>query len=60
MAAKKTEKAVEKNDVLNGKAAMIETTLSKINREHGKGAIMRLGDNASMNVHCESGKDKGR
>ena len=54
MAAKKTEKAVEKNDVLNGKAAMIETTLSKINREHGKGAIMRLGDNASMNVSAVS------
>ena len=54
MAAKKTEKAVEKNDLANGKAAMIETTLSKINREHGKGAIMRLGDNASMNVSAVS------
>ena len=54
MAAKKTKKAVEKNDLANGKAAMIETTLSKINREHGKGAIMRLGDNASMNVSAVS------
>ena len=54
MAAKKTEKAVEKNDLASGKAAMIETTLSKINREHGKGAIMRLGDNASMNVSAVS------
>ena len=54
MAAKKTEKAVDKNELQNGKEAMIETTMAKINREHGKGAIMRLGDNASMNVSAVS------
>ena len=53
MAAKKTEKAVEKNPV-SDKAAMLETVVSKITREHGKGAIMRLGDNASMNVSAVS------
>ena len=54
MAAKKTEKAVDKNELQNGKEAMIETTMAKINREHGKGAIMRLGDNARMNVSAVS------
>ena len=54
MAAKKTEKATEKNDALNSKQAMGDATLDKINREFGKGTIMRLGDNASMNVSTVS------
>ena len=53
MAAKKTEKAVEKNPA-NDKKAALETVISRIERECGKGSIMRLGENASMNVSAVS------
>ena len=53
MAAKKTEKAVEKNPA-SDKQAAVETVISRIVRECGKGSIMRLGENASMNVSAVS------
>ena len=54
MAAKKTaEKAVEKTAVSDKKAA-IDTVISRIERECGKGSIMRLGENAAMNVSAVS------
>ena len=53
MATKKTEKAVEKNPASDKRAAL-ETVISRIERECGKGSIMRLGENASMNVSAVS------
>ncbi len=53
MAAKKTEKVQEKN-VASDKKAALETVISRIERECGKGSIMRLGENASMNVSAVS------
>ena len=53
MATKKTEKAVEKNPASDKRAAL-ETVISRIERECGKGAIMRLGENANMNVSAVS------
>ena len=53
MAAKKTEKAVEKTPV-NDKQAAVESVISRIVRECGKGAIMRLGENANMSVSAVS------
>ena len=53
MAAKKTDKTVEKNPVSDKKAAL-ETVISRIERECGKGSIMRLGENANMNVSAVS------
>ena len=53
MAAKKTEKAAE-NAAVNDKRAALESVISRIERECGKGSIMRLGENASMNVSAVS------
>ena len=53
MAAKKTDKTVEKNPASDKKAAL-ETVISRIERECGKGSIMRLGENAAMNVSAVS------
>ena len=53
MAAKKTDKTVEKNPASDKKAAL-ETVISRIERECGKGSIMRLGENANMNVSAVS------
>ncbi len=52
MAAKKSA-AQEKLPVNDRKAAM-ETLVARIEREHGKGAIMRLGESASLNVSAVS------
>ena len=53
MAAKKT---TQKNaePAVNDKKAALETVISRIERECGKGSIMRLGENASMNVSAVS------
>ena len=51
MAAKKTEKAAAAQ---GSKKAALESVISRIEREHGKGYIMRLGENASMNVSAVS------
>ena len=53
MAAKKTDKTVEKNPAADKRAAL-ETVISRIERECGKGSIMRLGENAAMNVQAVS------
>ena len=48
--AAKDAAELEKND----KKAAIETVISRIERECGKGSIMRLGENAAMNVSAVS------
>ena len=54
MAAKKTAEAkVTKLEVSDKKAAL-ETVMARIERECGKGSIMRLGENAAMNVSAVS------
>ena len=52
MAAKKTT-AAEKLPV-NDKKAALETVMARIERECGKGAIMRLGESSAMNVSAVS------
>jgi len=54
MAAKKSEKATEKTAVSSDKKAALETVISRIERECGKGSIMRLGENVNMNVSAVS------
>ena len=55
MAAKKSEKATEKTAVSSdNKKAALETVISRIERECGKGSIMRLGENVNMNVSAVS------
>ena len=53
MAAKKTTAAQDKAPA-NDKKAALETVMARIERECGKGSIMRLGENASMNVSAVS------
>ncbi len=53
MAAKSKKTAVEK-EVITDKKAALETVMQRIERECGKGSIMRLGENASMNVSAVS------
>ena len=54
MAKKSTsEKTVEKVEAGEKKAA-VETVMARIERECGKGSIMRLGENAAMNVSAVS------
>ncbi len=50
MATKKATAAAAGND----KKAALETALARIERECGKGTIMRLGENAAMNVSAIS------
>ena len=54
MATKKADKATEKNTVASDKKAALETVITRIERECGKGAIMRLGENVNMNVSAVS------
>ncbi len=53
--AVKAKKAVEK-EVLpkNDKKAALETVMQRIERECGKGSIMRLGENSTLNVSAVS------
>ena len=53
MAAKKAQTKEEKAPVQDKKAA-IETVISRIERECGKGSIMRLGENSALNVSAVS------
>ena len=54
MAAKKTtDKATEKTPVSDKKAA-VESVIARIEKECGKGSIMRLGEDPSMNVSAVS------
>ncbi len=55
MAAKTKKAAADKAAVdLNDKKAALETVMQRIERECGKGSIMRLGENAAMNVSAVS------
>ncbi len=50
-----TKKAISSSAASGGdKKAALETALARIERECGKGTIMRLGENASMNVSAIS------
>ena len=51
----KAKKTAEKDTLpVNDKRAALETVMQRIERECGKGSIMRLGENASMNVSAVS------
>ena len=53
--ATNAKKASEKDSLpVNDKKAALETVMQRIERECGKGSIMRLGENASMNVSAVS------
>ena len=52
MAKKAVSEAVE--STTSSKRAAIDTVISRIERECGKGAIMRLGENSAMNVSAVS------
>ena len=54
MAAKAKMAAASVVAVTNDKKAALETVMQRIERECGKGSIMRLGENASMNVSAVS------
>ena len=55
MATKKTTSKEPIDKVTgNDKKAAVETVMARIERECGKGAIMRLGENAAMNVSAVS------
>ncbi len=55
MAAAKTKKSVEKDsNPVSDKKAVVETVIQRIEKEHGKGSIMKLGENAAMNVSAVS------
>ncbi len=53
MAAKKSA-ATETKPQENEKKAAVESVMARIERECGKGSIMRLGENANMNVSAVS------
>ena len=51
----KAKKTAEKETLpVNDKKAALETVMQRIERECGKGSIMRLGENSSMNVSAVS------
>ena len=52
MAAK--AKKAEKTSPVGDRSAALESVLQRIEREHGKGSIMRLGENSAMNVSAVS------
>ncbi|MBO5009304.1 MAG: recombinase RecA [Clostridia bacterium] len=54
--ATKAKKATADKEIITGsdKKAALETVMQRIERECGKGSIMRLGENAAMNVSAVS------
>lgn len=50
----KASKAKEKDGVSMDKKTALETAISRIEREYGKGTIMKLGENTKMNVSAVS------
>ena len=54
MAAKAKKVTEKETPVVNDKKAAIETVMQRIERECGKGSIMRLGEATSMNVSAVS------
>ncbi len=54
--AKQTKAKPAADPAVIGKEKALETAMEQIERQYGKGAIMRLGENASMNVeHIKTG-----
>ncbi|HCH28922.1 MAG TPA: DNA recombination/repair protein RecA, partial [Ruminococcaceae bacterium] len=52
------DKKVKTNDStgIDAKARALQTAVEQIEKQYGKGAVMRLGENASMNVeHISTG-----
>ena len=49
-----TKKKTAGEDVSMDKKAALETAISRIEREYGKGTIMKLGENTAMNVSAVS------
>ena len=54
MAAKAKKSAEKEVSAVQDKKAALETVMQRIERECGKGSIMRLGENAAMNVSAVS------
>ena len=54
MATKKTDKNEKSTTPVADKKAALETAISRIEREYGKGTIMKLGENTHMNVSAVS------
>ena len=54
MAAKTKKTADKEVSAVQDKKAALETVMARIERECGKGSIMRLGENAAMNVSAVS------
>ncbi|MCD8008396.1 MAG: DNA recombination/repair protein RecA, partial [Clostridiales bacterium] len=52
MAAKKSSNSTIKVVPANDKSKALETAISQIERAYGKGSIMRMGDNASIQVEA--------
>ena len=52
--AAKAKKAAEKASPAGDRNAALETVIQRIEREYGKGSIMRLGENTAMNVSAVS------
>ncbi len=50
----KAQKGKEKDGVAMDKKTALETAISRIEREYGKGTIMKLGENTKMNVSAVS------
>lgn len=56
MAKEKITKTVKNEQTADGKQKALATAMEQIEKQYGKGAIMRLGENASMNVeHIRTG-----
>lgn len=56
MAKEKVTKTVGTDKSAEGREKALATAMAQIERQYGKGAIMRLGENASMNVdHISTG-----
>ncbi|MBO5755856.1 MAG: recombinase RecA [Clostridia bacterium] len=54
MATKKTDKLEKGAPSVSDKKMALETAISRIEREYGKGTIMKLGENTHMNVSAVS------
>ena len=55
MATKKTTKEkIDKENLKSDKKTALETAISRIEKEYGKGTIMKLGENTQMNVSAVS------
>ncbi len=56
MAKEKTAKTVVTDKTEEGREKALATAMAQIERQYGKGAVMRLGENVSMNVeHISTG-----